>query len=300
MEYKHIIVGVDFSPCSAEALKDAVRLGAATEAQVSVVHILDREVMDYLDGHTVLDEELTRKEAQVRLDDFASLHVGDYQNVETSLIVGHPFADLVKSCSAKKADLLLLGSRGHGNDDGHLGVIASKCLRKAPLPVMLSQDRRGEPIRQVVCCVDYSPSSESAVAHAIQVAKLEGAALDFVNVYASPYTYQETGTGYITSGLENSEDFGKIMLQNLKNYLVAFEGECKGLETTQTVLDRISMGRGIIERLAEINGDLLVIGTRGRTGWKKLLLGTTAEYVVHRAPCSLLAVKPKGFEYEID
>ena len=153
MEYKHIIVGVDFSPCSAEALKDAVRLGAATEAQISVVHILDREVMDYLNGHTVLDEEVTRKEAQVRLDDFASLHVGDYQNVETSLIVGHPFADLVKSCSAKKADLLLLGSRGHGNDDGHLGVIASKCLRKAPLPVMLSQDRRGEPIRQVVCCV---------------------------------------------------------------------------------------------------------------------------------------------------
>ena len=300
MDYKHIVVGVDFSPCSAEALKDAVRLGRSSSAQISAVHILDREVMDYLNGHTVVDEDRTRKEAQARLDDFVGKHAEGWSSVESLLVVGHPFADLVKICATKEADLLLLGSRGHGNDGGHLGVIASKCLRKAPLPVLLAQDRQGDPIRQVVCCVDYSATSKSAVAHAIQVAKLEGAALDFLNVYASPYTYQETGTGYISSGLVNAEDFGKIMQQNLKNYLAAFEEDCQGLDTTQTVLDRISMGRGIIDRLAEINGDLLVIGTRGRTGWKKLLLGTTAEYVVHRAPCSLLAVKPEGFDYVID
>jgi universal stress protein E len=300
MNYKHLLVGVDFSPCSADAVKEAIRLAAFTEARVSVVHVLDDEVMRYLKGQTVLDEARTRSEAQARLEDFVREHAGDYDRVETLLRVGHPFGELVTVCMETNPDLLLLGARGHGDDDSRVGVIASKCLRKAPLPVLLCQDRRGDPFKQIVCCVDYSPTGKRAIIQAIQVATLEKAALDFVHVFASPYTYQESGTGYFTSGLENSEDFAKIMKQNLRNYLTAFEEDLKGLEVTQTVVDRVSMGHGIIDRLCEVRGDLLVMGTRGRTGWKKLLLGTTAEHVIHRAPCSILAVKPADFEFSLD
>ena len=45
--------------------------------------------------------------------------------------------------------------------------------------------------------------------------------------------------------------------------------------------------------------DLVVLGTRGKHGLRTLLIGTTAEKIVQHAPCSILAVKPEGFEYHV-
>ncbi|MGK0188457.1 MAG: nucleotide-binding universal stress UspA family protein, partial [Verrucomicrobiales bacterium] len=58
--------------------------------------------------------------------------------------------------------------------------------------------------------------------------------------------------------------------------------------------------REVINHLTECSADLVVLGTRGRTGFKSLLMGTTAEKLIHETPCSALAVKPKGFHFEID
>ena len=52
--------------------------------------------------------------------------------------------------------------------------------------------------------------------------------------------------------------------------------------------------------LVRYGADLVVVGTRGRTGMKAVLLGTVAERIVRESPCSVLAVKPDGFKYEID
>ncbi len=300
MNYKHLLVGVDFSPCSADALKEAVRLAAYDNALVTAIHVIDEEVMQYLKSHTVVDETRTRDEIRSRLDHFVGLHAGDYERVEARLAEGHPFAEIIKSVNDNRPDLLLLGSRGHGDDERRLGAIASKCLRKAPLPVLLTQERQGKPFQQVVCCIDYSPTSKRAINEAIRVAKLEQARLDFLYVYASPRIYQEAGTGYVITGIEDGEDFKRLMQQNHENFLSHFEKELKGIEVTQSVVDRISIGGGIIDHLKQMKGDLLVIGTRGRTGWMKLLLGTTAEHVVHRVPCSTLAVKPEGFRFELN
>jgi nucleotide-binding universal stress UspA family protein len=52
----------------------------------------------------------------------------------------------------------------------------------------------------------------------------------------------------------------------------------------------------IEDAAAEIGADLIVIGTRGHTGLKHLLLGSIAERVVQKAPCAVLAVKPTPAE----
>jgi len=46
--------------------------------------------------------------------------------------------------------------------------------------------------------------------------------------------------------------------------------------------------------------NIVVVGTRGRTGMRAILLGTVAERIVRESPCSVLAVKPDDFAYEID
>ncbi|MBI3107868.1 MAG: universal stress protein [Candidatus Rokubacteria bacterium] len=55
-------------------------------------------------------------------------------------------------------------------------------------------------------------------------------------------------------------------------------------------------GRGITEFVEQVDGDLVVLGTRGRTNLRDILLGSTAERVVRDARCSILTVTPESVE----
>jgi universal stress protein A len=53
---------------------------------------------------------------------------------------------------------------------------------------------------------------------------------------------------------------------------------------------------GLVEAVNEVGGDLVVVGTHGRTGLERVLLGSVAEQVVRAAPCAVLTVKPRARE----
>ena len=72
------------------------------------------------------------------------------------------------------------------------------------------------------------------------------------------------------------------------------------LKVEAVIRQRENVWYAIVDYLKEAEADLAVLGTRGRTGIKILLLGTTAERIIHESPCSVLAVKPDGFEYDVD
>jgi nucleotide-binding universal stress UspA family protein len=57
---------------------------------------------------------------------------------------------------------------------------------------------------------------------------------------------------------------------------------------------------GIVQFVEESAADLVVVGTRGRTGLRAVLLGSLAERIVRESPCSVRTVKPNGFKYDND
>ena len=64
------------------------------------------------------------------------------------------------------------------------------------------------------------------------------------------------------------------------------------MPVTLRVMERVNIREAIVDHVNERKADLVVLGTRGKTGLRELLIGTTAEKVVSNAPCSILAVKP--------
>ena len=58
------------------------------------------------------------------------------------------------------------------------------------------------------------------------------------------------------------------------------------------VMERVNIRETILEHVAETHADIVVLGTRGKTGLREMLIGTTAEKIVQHAQCSILAVKP--------
>jgi nucleotide-binding universal stress UspA family protein len=81
---------------------------------------------------------------------------------------------------------------------------------------------------------------------------------------------------------------------DLETFVEPLAEEESGVTVTKTVIERINIRETILEHVNETHADLVVLGTRGKTGLRELLIGTTAEKIVANAPCSILAVKPES------
>lgn len=296
MTYKHILVGVDFSEASARAVREAIRIASFDSTRVHLLHVIDERVLENLEDQVVVDRDRTIADSTQRLADFAKEHGDGYAYLKTQTVIGHPFRDLVRVMNEEQADLVVLGSRGTSDDDHRLGAIVSKCLRKAAAPLLIVDQGQGETIEKVVCAVDYSDTSRQAMEHAIKIANLDQADLEFLHVYIPPSSFQSPESGVMLMGFEGIADYPNIAREQLERFVEPMRSQIAEEKTvTCTVVDHLSIGRGIINHLKDHGGDLLVLGTHGRTGWRSLLLGTTAEHIFHRAPCSTLAVKPEDF-----
>jgi nucleotide-binding universal stress UspA family protein len=88
--------------------------------------------------------------------------------------------------------------------------------------------------------------------------------------------------------------------KNLGEFLHPLLREAKGLQWRAVVEERPSIRESIYDHVQATKIDLVVLGTRGKTDLRALIMGTTAEKIVTRAPCSVLAVKPDDFEYNVE
>ena len=293
-----ILVGIDFSQGCAHALREAVRIAGFRSTYVEILHVIDRRVLEDLEDKVVVDVARTLNEAQKRLEEFVAKHGQGYENVRLRVVLGHPFKELISTMNRVKVDLVVLGTRGTSDDPHRLGALASKCLRRAPSPILLVDDRKSEPIKKVMCAVDYSDTSKKAAKFAIHIATLEKARLEFIHVFIPPTSFHSPETGLMLVGFEGMADYPKQDRKALAAFVEPLlEGQTLDHEVTYTAVDDASVGRGIIKKINEHGCDLLVMGTHGRTGWNRLLLGTTAEHIFHRVPCSTLAVKPDEFSF---
>ena len=82
--------------------------------------------------------------------------------------------------------------------------------------------------------------------------------------------------------------------------LQPFESETRALQVETNLVENVRESDGIVQFIESSETDLVVVGTRGRTGMRAVLLGTVAERIVRESPCSVLAVKADDFSYDID
>jgi nucleotide-binding universal stress UspA family protein len=131
-------------------------------------------------------------------------------------------------------------------------------------------------IRHIVYPTDFSSYSNQAYFHAVGLAEQYGAALTVAFVYNA--AADDAGKG---------RDFWKGQLEQIRPANAKIAVRHAFLEG--------DAGTEIVKYAAEVRADVIVIGTHGRTGLDRLMMGSVAERVVRDAPCSVLVVKlPKG------
>lgn len=292
----NIIAAVDFTPSCRNALREAVRLATAFQARLSVVHVMDEFLVHELKNALSTDQASVRAEWQEKLRKFVEETGIEGPSPEMEVRIGHPFLELSETCRVHGADLLVMGAKGSRNDPGRVGVIAAKCVRKAPVDVLLVREDACGPHRHLVTCVDFSDNSAKAVRLALALAAQDGASLDCLNIYQSALAMSLDYGGMVAPMPIGTDVQALGMWEGqLAKFVEPLKAEFPGVRVNTLVKERVNIREAILEHVQDTQADMVVLGTRGKTGLKELLIGTTAEKIVANAPCSILAVKPEGF-----
>jgi nucleotide-binding universal stress UspA family protein len=142
-------------------------------------------------------------------------------------------------------------------------------------------------IRQILCPIDFSDHSRRALDHAIAIARWYEATVTVLNVF-SPAPVAAMGPGPMV--------FEPIVLtpvdrdQLLADVKAFAQAESAPGITIDAVVREGNTAREVLEQAAIMKADLLVIGTHGRSGFERLLLGSVAEKVLRKATCPVLTV----------
>lgn len=142
------------------------------------------------------------------------------------------------------------------------------------------------PIRKILVATDFSPNSARALEAAGELAVQFGAEVEVVHAFDLPMPMV---TPYeVTVPDSYLEETRNAAAQKLA--AAAGTVSARGVEV-RTLLGEVPAAPAIAKAAEDFAADLIVIGTRGNTGLKHVLLGSVAERTLRLAPCSVLAVK---------
>jgi nucleotide-binding universal stress UspA family protein len=141
-------------------------------------------------------------------------------------------------------------------------------------------------IKRVLCPVDFSECSRRALDHATALARWYEARLAILHV--SPLG--PTALGFPPS--VNPATFEAIEPEVLRAELLRFAQTAAGQVPADAVVRQGDAARVILDEAASTAADLLVLGTHGRHGFERWVLGSVTEKVLRRAPCPVLTVPP--------
>jgi nucleotide-binding universal stress UspA family protein len=289
--FHRILVGADFSGQSVKAFNIACSLAGEGETGLIVLHVLEathvveRALALHPTGAPIFEAPGEQEPAIKK--HLCDTYVPD-RALEVSYRVreGSPAAEILRAAEEGLCDLIVLGTHGRTGLTRLLaGSVAEAVLREARCPVLalrsLEQPRDAQQIQVILHPTDLWEPSEAALGVARSLARDHGARL--VVLYVAPIQVLINETTAVGTDP-----------QAYRDALERIRGRLDGPDLKYPVDSRLETGDAAAEILRvakELRCGLIVMGTHGRAGLGRLLLGSAVEAVLRGAHCPVLAVK---------
>lgn len=295
-----ILLATDGSPAADQARDLVAALPWREGGRVRIVSVAPTRT-DLLGGPWTVDvlldaDQLEEEVLRVHRDalEAAEREISSARSdivIEPVLIRGRAASVIVDEARAMGADLIVVGHRGHGRWESMLlGSVSSEVVDHASCPVLVARDERLGP---VVFADDGSPSARTAEAVLTSWPLFTGLPVTVLTVaeegflYAAalaPLLYSEAMAQYADS----TQELERIARE--ENETAAGRLREAGFDATG-LLRKGDAAHEIVAVARERQAGLIVVGTRGQTGLRRLLLGSVARNVLLHAPCSVLVVR---------
>lgn len=300
IQISRILCPVDFSDASRRALDYAVVLARWYESQVTVLHVAAitplAPIAPYpgtMPPDLVGLTEAARQQLQADLERFVQAERAAGVPIEAKIAEGDAAREILRAAEALPADLIVMGTHGRsGFDRWLLGSVTEKVIRKTTAPMLTVPPHMpdavpvGPGFKRILCPIDFSPASKTALTYATSLAQEADAHLMLIHVLELP---PETSYG---APPFDAEAYTRTYEEESKHRLRALVPD--EVRTYCTVEEMAVTGKPYQEilRVAKEQAvELIVLGVHGRGAADRLLFGSTTQHVVRQATCPVMTLR---------
>lgn len=306
-DYQKILVVVDPTTENQVALTRAITLATKSNAQVTVfLSIFDfsYEMTSILSNQE--REAMRQGVIEQRLAWIQDL-LAPYNHLQLNIdsqVIWHnrPFESIINQTIAGQYDLIVKGTHAHDKlkavlftpTDWHL-------MRKAPVPVLMVKAHGWPATGKILCAVNVATEDTESqmlngkiIEHAKDLAVKFSAEVHLVNGY--PGTPINLAIELPDFDAQTYNNTIRMQHEQRVNHLA----KAYGIDASRCHVKE-GLPEDVIPELAEqLDAELVILGTVGRTGFSAALIGNTAEHVIDNINCDLLAIKPDGYKSPLE
>ncbi len=270
--FERFLVATDGSEYSAGAVREALRLAKKCGARVRVISVIASDVEHETLGGQLLTQEI--ETARAHLDTVQRQAADAGVACETEAIPGAILHEtIVNEAERMGADLIVTGRRGRrGLARWMLGDLTARLIGYAHCNVLVVPRIATVSGRQFVVATDGSRYSDAAAVTAGSLAKLCGTPVSVISAMVPSHSEERRR--------EATQTIGRT---------VSFLKQ--GGSTAEGSVEDGRPDEVIVRTALTKNADLIFVGSHGRTGIERVLLGSVAERVLNQTPCAVLVVK---------
>ena len=275
-----VLVAVDFSTTSKSLEKNARFVSKFFNSKIFLVHVLPESVKE------LKSFNLIENSAREELDKISTTFEKEGLDVQDKIITyGEQCDRIVRLGERIGVNAIIIGYGEKKDGDYLLGSNACKIIKKSDKPIWVFRDEEVGSVTKIICPVDFTEASKRVLNNAIVIAHKFNAELDVLHVGVLDYS----GFSSISFPYEGMLEY------TLREASVLLDRFLEDFKFTNLVWRKnVAAGKPskeILNFINKNNSNLLIIGSHGRSGINKLLMGSVASRVIRNSPIPFITMK---------
>ncbi|HSA79075.1 MAG TPA: universal stress protein [Nitrospirota bacterium] len=281
-KYRKILVAVDSSESSRNALHQAFKLANEEKCWITVTSVVppyegEIEILGIKDIRAAL-----RKPCEDALAEVQNIARTERMLVKTVCEEGEVYERIVDLADAENCDVIVMGRRGLRRIERTLiGSVTARVIGHTQRDVLVVPNGTTVGWKTIVLATDGSKYSAAAAERAIAFAKSYGGALKVLSVVDVPAEFYAEAPKAVEDLVRKAKGF----VADVKK-----QAEAAGVPA-ETYVGEAEAYQAVNNLAHEQKADMIVLGSHGRTGLRRLLMGSVTEAVIGHASCPVLVVK---------
>jgi nucleotide-binding universal stress UspA family protein len=262
-------------------------LAKATAADLTLLHVVDDD-----QPQDLLQLE-TREAHRILQAQIGATPDLSERNATAVVVAGDAFDGILRTAMTIAADLVVMGShRKQLLRDIFIGTTIERVIRLGTVPVLMVNQEPARPYGTMLAAIDFSEHSAAALQHAMALGMIGEGSVTLVHAFFAYAKGMMVRGGLSQDRIdEYVRSERQLAMDELARFIVS-----NGLAVPGHSV-RVVEGRpfdAIADAVSELEPDLLVLGTHGRSGIVRALLGSVTEEALRSLEVDILAVPPMG------
>lgn len=272
---KNILVATDLSARSDRALLRGVKLAKKFQAKLTIINVIDDQMPSAIIAES---KNISQKEINLCLKGKTA-----GIDIETRIVAGNPYIEIIKASYEINAELIIVGLHRHvDNKEPIIGSVIQRLIKSANKPILVVKNRSEIEYKNIISCLDLNVSSVESLNIALNL--FNNAKFYLLHSYNVPFLgFMGKSSSIEQEVVQNcQEELQEIVTKLRKNIKSDNNIEIEEILKSGYILDVLQ------EEAAHIKPDLLVFGTKSRTGFSRSIMPSASESVLIDPACDVL------------